>query len=112
MKGGKKRPAKRAALLEAIKAALDEGRVRDVTHAMERQEERAITRPEYFHVLRSGYHEARKDEWKEEYQAWNYAIRGKTVDERGIRVAVSFEQVKGKSGETLLIITVIGVDDA
>jgi hypothetical protein len=108
----KKRPPKRNDLLKAVRAAVDAGRYLDMVHARKRQGERQITRPEYEHVLRTGYHEARKDEFKEEHSAWNYAIRGKTVDGRDLRVAISFERVKTGSDETLLIITVIEVGDA
>lgn len=112
MSAKKKRPPKRTEVLPAIRSALDNGRYRDMLHAQERQAERRVTRPEYLHVLRTGYHEARKDEYKAEYGAWNYSIRGKTVDGRDLRVAISFEQIKTGSGETLLIITVIEVGDA
>lgn len=97
----KKRPAKHANLIERLRDALDEGRYRDVVHALQRQQERRITRPEYLYVLRHGYHEARKDEFKPEYNAWNYAIRGRTVDRRELRVIVSFDS------DGLLIITTI-----
>ena len=46
--------------------------------------------PEILQVLKGGFWEKRKDEFKPEHQAWNYAIRGKTVDDRPIRVAVTF----------------------
>ena len=81
-------------------------------HALQRQVERQITRPEYLHALRTGYHEARKDEYREEYRAWSYSIRGDTVDGRDIRVVVSFEKVADKSDELLLIITVVEVSHA
>lgn len=100
----KKRPPKHTRLMERIREALDVGRYRDVVHAQDRQKERQITRPEYTYVLRKGYHEARKDEFKEEHNVWNYAIRGRTVDQRDLRVVVSFDE------DDLLIITTIEVD--
>ena len=58
------------------------------------------------YVLRHGWHEKRKDVFDTRYQAWNYAIRGKTVDGRSFRVVVSFEE------ETrLLIITAIALGE-
>ncbi len=48
--------------------------------------------PEILRVLRVGFWEKRKDEFKQEFQAWNYAIRGKTVDARDLRVIVTFEE--------------------
>jgi hypothetical protein len=112
VKPKKKRPPKRTDLLKAIRDAIDAGRYRDMVHALERQDQRQITRPDCLHVLRTGYHEARKDEYREEYGAWNHAIRGKTVDGRDVRVVVSFEQATGESGEVLLIITVVEVGHA
>jgi hypothetical protein len=98
-----KRAPKHTRLMERIREAIDSGRYRDVVHAQDRQKERQITRPEYTYVLRNGYHEAKKDEFKEEHNAWNYAIRGRTVDKRDLRVVVSFDD------EDLLIITTIEV---
>jgi len=46
--------------------------------------------------------EKSKDEFKTEWQTWNYAIRGKTVDGRELRVAVSFDEE-----DYLLMITVM-----
>ncbi len=99
----RKRLPKHLRLMERIREALDSGRYRDVVHAQERQKERQITRPEYTYVLRNGHHEANKDEFKEEHNAWNYSIRGRTVDQRDLRVAVSFDD------EAMLIITTIEV---
>jgi hypothetical protein len=54
--------------------------------------------------LRHGYHEQRKDICNEEFDAWNYAVRGRTIDRRNIRVAVSFDE------NGMLIITAIDLD--
>ena len=51
-----------------------------------------------------GHHEKRKDEFKPEFSAWNYAIRGKTLDKRDLRIAVSFNE-----STKLLIITAIEI---
>jgi hypothetical protein len=99
----RQRPSKIADLMDTIWEALDSGRYVDMVHAQERQLQRNITRPEYTYVLRHGYHEARKDTFEEPYNAWNYAIRGKTLDKRDLRVIVSFDD----SG--MLIITTIEV---
>jgi hypothetical protein len=103
-KPGKKRPAKVPDLLGRIKVAVENGTYFDMTHAQERSIERQITRPEYEYVLINGYHEKKKDDYKEKYKAWNYAIRGKTIDKRSIRVVVSFDK------NDLLVITVIDLD--
>lgn len=100
----KKRPAKLESVLDAVRRAVEEGKYRDTIHASQRQGQRRITRPEYLYVLRNGYHEKAKDKFVDAYHAWNYAIRGRTVDRRDLRVIVSFD------GEGMLIITVIEVD--
>ena len=76
-----------------------------MTHAQERQTERNITRNEYEYILvKSGWHEKRKDKYDQDYQAWNYAIRGKTIDERELRIIASFDD------DGMLIITVIDLE--
>jgi Domain of unknown function (DUF4258) len=101
-----KAPPKIDRLLERIRTALDTGRFLDTVHITQRQAERQITRPEMLYVLRHGWHEKRKDVFDTRYQAWNYAIRGKTIDGRHLRVVVSFEE------ETrLLIITAIALGE-
>lgn len=108
--GTTKRPDKVLNLLEVIRDAIDEGRLREAFHASERKAERKITRQEYQYVLKKGYHEKRKDEYRPEYNAWSYAIRGKTLDDRDLRVVVSFEIDEDQ--ELLLIVTVIEVNNA
>jgi len=56
-------------------------------------------------VLREGFHEKRKDKYEELYKAWSYSIRGKTVDNRRLRIVVSFDSKTG-----MLIITAIDLD--
>lgn len=53
--------------------------------------------------MREGFHEKKKDEWKEAFRQWNYAFRGKTIDGRAIRIAVAVK------APDLLIITVINL---
>lgn len=100
-----KRPAKHSDVLKRVREAINNNQYLDTVHALERQSQRLVSRPEYLYVLRkSGYHEKRKDQFIEAFNAWNYAIRGKTIDERELRVIVSFDP----SG--LLIITVIDLE--
>jgi len=101
-----KAPPKLDRLLERIREALDTGRFLDTVHTTQRQAERQITRPEMLYVLRHGWHEKRKDVFDTQYQAWHYAIRGKTVDGRPLRVVVSFE-----ADTQMLIITAIALGE-
>jgi hypothetical protein len=95
------RPAKLHNLLAAIRDCVESGRYLDTRHAFDRKRERQIMRPEVLFVLRRGHHEKKKDKFDEQHEAWNYAIRGKTVDRREILVVVSFDP------NGLLIITAI-----
>lgn len=98
------RPAKEANLLEKIRLALASGDYLDTVQASERQAERRISAQEYEYVLKYGWHEARKDQFDRGYQTWNYAIRGRTLDQRELRVIVSF------TSDGMLIITVIDLE--
>ena len=99
------RPPKISNLLEAIQKCIEDGRYLDTRHASHRQAERDITRPEILRVLRTGFHEKKKDQFDGVYKAWNYAVRGKTLDARSLRVIVSFDE------NNMLIITAIDLND-
>lgn len=94
-------PDKLPDLMLTIRKCVEEGRYLDTWHAEDRQNERRINRPEILYVLKNGHHEKKKDKFDEFYNSWNYAVRGKTVDRRELRVVVSFD----KNG--MLIITAI-----
>ena len=68
---------------------------------VERQVQREISRIEILHVLRNGFHEPKKDKFDVSYGCWNYAIRGRTIDKRELRIIVSFDK------NNMLIITAI-----
>ena len=90
-------------LLEEVRSCVESGRYFDTRHATHRQSERSIIRTEIMYVLKYGRHEKSKDVYQERYQAWNYAVRGKTIDKRDIRVIISFD------AEGMLIITAIEI---
>lgn len=87
-------------LLEIVRECLRNGRYRDTMHAIKRQKERKIILPEIIYVLNTGRHEKGKDHFDEAFNAWNYAIRGLTLDNLDLRVIISFEE-----DNDLLIIT-------
>ncbi len=95
------RQSKIISLMETIRKCIEEGRYLDTRHATQRQVERDVTRPELLHALLNGFHEKRKDRFEEAYNAWNYSVRGKTIDARTLRVVVSFDE------SNMLIITAI-----
>ena len=75
-------------------------------HANKRLDERRVTLPELFFVLDRGHHEKAKDVYDAISHSWRYAVKGKTVDGRRIRVVVAF------NAETrMLIVTVIDCDN-
>jgi len=90
--------------MNRIEKKLEKGQDRYVDHALDRIQQREVTRQEVRQILLGGFHEKRKDEFKEEHNAWNYSIRGKTIDKRSLRVAVSFDE------NDLLVITVIDLE--
>lgn len=95
------KPEKLSNLMSVIRECIVQGRYLDTRHALQRQDERGITRPEVLYVLKNGHHEKKKDQFGEIYQTWSYAVRGKTVDRGELRIVVSFDE----SG--MLIITAI-----
>lgn len=65
--------------------------------------ERNIDLPEVIYILQHGWHEKNKDTFDTAHQSWNYAVRGKTVDQRNLRIIVVLE-------EDMLIVTTIDLD--
>ena len=100
----KQRPEKLQSreLLERVRQVVESGDYLDTRHAEERRSQRGISRLEMESVLTTGRHEKAKDQFQEAYEAWNYAIRGRTIDKRDLRVVVSFE-------EKMLVITAIEI---
>lgn len=67
-------------------------RYRITNHARERQEKYKVTLPNLLFVLSNGFHDEEKTLFSNEFQAWKYAIRGKTIDGlEEFRVVVAFE---------------------
>jgi hypothetical protein len=98
------RPHKDDQILEKIRGKALSGNYIPVEHAKLRMDQREITDPEVRYVLITGYHEKKKDSYSPEHISWNYAIRGKTVDSRSIRIIVTFDS------DDMLLITVIDLE--
>ena len=90
--------------LSAIQAYEKRGLYNFVHYARKRLEEREVTVSEVVQVIQRGFHEARKDEFKPEFGDWNYAIRGKTLDGRKMRLAIAIKL------DGFLIITAIDLE--
>ena len=78
-------------LLSKLSSSVQKGQLRFTKHALERMAERSILRLEVEYVLKNGHHEKRKDAFDEAFDIRNYSINGKTVDDKKLRVVVSFE---------------------
>jgi hypothetical protein len=96
-----KRPIKILDVLKQARGCVERGRYYDTSHAALRKLQRRISLTDVLHVLRHGYHEKQKDQYKPEHNDWNYSIRGRSMDGKDIRVIVAFDE------DDVLIITVI-----
>jgi len=101
----RKRPAKHEDPLGKARKCLASGRFYDTRHVVDQRNVRTISLLEVQMIIENGFWEKRKDEYKPEYKAWSYSIRGKTVDKRDLRIIISFEK------EILLFITAIDKDN-
>ena len=90
--------------MELIQEKLEAGKLRYSAHANERMAERGIIKPEVEYVLQNGRHNKRKDQFHEEHKNWDYAIEGKTIDGRKLRIIVTIV------APNLLVITTIDLD--
>jgi hypothetical protein len=97
----KKKPEKHKDVKRLVWASIDAGRYRETEHAVQRMKERGIDRQDILAILRDGAREPGKDEFKAEYNAWNYAFTGFTEDERRLRVSIALDS------DYTIVITVI-----
>jgi len=90
-------------VLGIARECIEAGRYIATFHAECRQFERDITLLDALHVIKNGYREPKHDKFKEEWQCWNYAVNGQTLQDDTVRAIISFDDKK------LLIITVINI---
>ncbi len=88
-------------ILKIIRQRAQAGDFVILLHAVTRSAERDISAADIAYVLKTGERETNKDEFKEKFQSWNYAMRGLTLDNRSLRIAVAFDETG------MLIVTVI-----
>ncbi len=96
------KPEQLEKLLDKIREFIRKEKYRFTAHAIERRVQRAISVQDTRYVLTHGFHEKSKTTFDERNKAWNYAIRGKTLDNKDLRIIVAID-------EELIIITVIKV---
>ena len=95
---------KASGLLEKIREKVEAGKLRYSVHAGERMVERGIIKPEVEYVLKNGRHNKSKDQFNEDQKDWDYALEGKTIDGRKLRIVVAIV------APNLLVITTIDLD--
>lgn len=101
----RKRLEKHDNLLALTRECIRSGKYVVTKHTLDRCKERNISFLEIIDVLNKGKHEKSKDKFNEIFHAWDYSIRGKTVEDRELRIIVSFDR------ETkLLLITAIDLE--
>ena len=88
-------------LLDEVGLCIDRDDYSDTFHATLRRKQRNITLLDMLYVLKNGWHEKSRDRYDELYDSWNYAIRGQILDEREVRVIISFDE------NVMMIITVV-----
>lgn len=71
-------------LKKAILWHLDNGKYRLTKHAAEEQAKDAIDLGDTVHVLKTGSHDKSKTLFNNAFQAWHYAIKGKTEDLKNV----------------------------
>lgn len=86
----------RTEILQHIKS----GKYRLTKHAAEEQAKDEIDIQDTLHVLKTGWHEKNKTTFNNKFQAWKYAIRGKTEESKDVRVIISFS-------DEMMIVTVM-----
>ncbi len=102
-----KRPAKRLDVLEAVREKVASDAFRDSRHTgAERRPERGISLEEVRQVLEGGFHEAARDRYEVSHRAWSYSIRGRTLDDRDLRIVVAFDE----DDDYLVLVTTIDLD--
>lgn len=94
-------PAKKSNLMDIVREKAEQGAFILMPHAVERRFQRSISINDIIYVLTTGWHESKKDDFRKEYSEWNYAIRGKTIDKRELRIVISFDE------DNMLVVTVI-----
>ena len=95
--------SKELSLLNKVRVCVDGGKCFISQHAKVRMRDRDILDIELFYILRHGYHERSKDTFDRFHKSWNYSVRGKTLDDRSLRIVLCFDR------EMLVVVTAIEV---
>ena len=82
---------KEANVAKKMKELLGINKIRFSGHANKRVGERNVIDYEVRQALNSGKHDPSKDRYSANWNNWEYSIEGKTLDERHLRIGISFE---------------------
>jgi hypothetical protein len=110
-----KKPPKIGDVVGEVKRLLDLSAYVFTGHARVRLNQREVTALEAIYVLKNGQRKAARDRFDEVDQngvrvdRWSYALEGKTLDKRRLRIAISFKEANSRT-ELMLIVTVIDLD--
>ena len=100
-----KRPVKIKNIIRISNEAVRTGHLIYSHHANERMKERGILKPEVEFILSSGHHEKKKDQFHAEFESWDYAIKGRTLDGRNLRIIIALVM------PNVLIVTAIDLEE-
>lgn len=100
-----KKPGQIDHLLQVIRECVKQGKYILTEHAIQRLHEREISLNDAEYVLKNGYHEKKKTSFDESFRTWKYAIRGKTIEDLGIRIIIAFDK------QDLIIITLMHIGE-
>ncbi len=62
-------------------------------------------KPEVEYILSTGHHEKRKDQFNPQFESWDYSIRGRTLDNRNLRIIIALVS------PNILVVTAINLDE-
>lgn len=95
-------------VIDIVRSCISDGNYIYSKHALLRRSERSISDGDVRHALLQGWHEKKKDKWIDDYDNWNYSIRGKSLESDNLRIVVNLDEYE-KHG--IIIITVINLDN-
>ena len=102
------KPSKVEDLMEEVSNHVNNGTYVYSHHALERQGQRNVIDPEVEHVLLTGWWDKQNDRRSAEHgDEWTYAIRGRTIDQRRLKIIVAFDE---EEPPWLVVVTVIDLD--
>lgn len=98
---------KKSDVIAVVREAIAQGRYVYSKHARLRKDQREISDGDVRCAIANGWHEKKKDAWIEEFESWNYAISGSSLEGERLRIAVNLDELDQIG---MVVITVINLD--